>query len=61
MGGKGIILFLVYLVFGAYLINSVLGFYPIPEIISNLDKWAVVVGGVLIILGGFQLLKNKKS
>lgn len=60
MHSKGIILFLVYLVFGVYLINSVLGFYPMPEVISNLDKWAVVVGGVLIIIGGFHFLKNKK-
>ena len=51
----------MYLIFGAYLINSVLEFYPIPEIVSNFDKWLIAVGGVMIIIGGFNFLKNPKE
>ena len=61
MNSKRIIFFLVYLIFGAYLINSVFEFYPIPEIVSNFDKWLIAVGGVMIIIGGFNFLKNPKE
>lgn len=61
MKHKKITFFLVYLVFGAYLINSVFGFYPMPKIISNFDKWVIAIGGVLIIIGGFNFLRIKKT
>ncbi len=60
MKHKKIIFFLAYLIFGTYLINSVIKFYPMPEIFSTLDKWAIVIGGVLIIMGGFNFLRIKK-
>tara|TARA_Y100000034_G_C6810141_1_gene363998 strand:+ start:628 stop:786 length:159 start_codon:yes stop_codon:yes gene_type:complete len=51
----------LYIVFGAYLINSVFEFYPIPDVLSDLDKWAVAIGGVLIIFGGFHFLRPPKK
>lgn len=61
MNSKKIIFFLVYLIFGAYLINSVLVFYPLPEYFPNLDKFVIAISGVLLIIGGFNFLKIKKS
>jgi len=62
MRGHPIIFFIVYLLFGAYLINSVLGFYPLPEFFPNLDKFVITISGALLILASFKFFKsNKKS
>ncbi len=61
--------FLVFLVIGLYLINSTLNFIKIPAsvvpFIEQIDKWISLVGGFLLVIGGFYFLKaagrKKKS
>jgi len=57
------ILFFVYLVIGVYFLNYALNFVQIPEVISNLDKWIILAGGILILFGGIKslLTKGKKE
>ena len=62
MGKGAIIGFIVYVVFGLYFINSTFNFISLPEFILNIDKWIVLVGGVLIVAGGINYLRaGKKS
>jgi hypothetical protein len=49
--------FIMYIVFGLYFINSVFTFVEIPGFVSNIDKWLVVIGGGLLILGGINYLR----
>ncbi|MBS3071327.1 hypothetical protein J4407_03455 [Candidatus Pacearchaeota archaeon] len=59
-----IFLFLIYVLFGFYFINVSLNFVEIPEFISDLDSWIMLIGGALIILSGFEHFliggRNKK-
>jgi hypothetical protein len=51
------IMFLIYAIFGAYFIISSLELFSLPEFFSNFNKWITLVGGILIILGGFNYLR----
>ena len=56
------IIFLVYLIFGLYFINSALGVVTLPGFVDIIDKWMFVIGGILILLGGINYLRaGKKS
>ena len=50
--------FLVHLVFGLYFLDVGLGFITLPEFVTNLNDWWVIIGGLLIITGGFGYLKK---
>jgi len=52
--------FFVYLVFGLYLINSSFNFITMPAFIQSIDKWLILISGVLVIIGGIYYLKTKK-
>ena len=55
--------FLVYFIFGLYFLNLSLEFVILPEFISKLDKWLILIGSFLIIFGAinyFRLSKIKK-
>ncbi|MCK5624494.1 hypothetical protein KAI04_01500 [Candidatus Pacearchaeota archaeon] len=52
--------FLVYLVFGLYFLNLSLGFIIFPEFITQLDKWIILVGAILIILGAINYFRVSK-
>lgn len=56
-----IIGFLVYLIFGIYFINSSLGFITLPEFISKIENWIVLVGGILILIGGINYIRAGKK
>jgi len=49
--------FLVYLVFGLYFLNMSLGFVVLPEFLSKLDKWVLLIGAILIIIGAINYLR----
>ena len=49
--------FLVYLVFGVYFLNLSLGFVVLPEFLSKLDKWVLLIGAILIIIGAINYLR----
>ena len=54
------VLFIVYLVFGLYLINMFFSFITMPEFITNLDNLIILVAGILVILGGINHLRLRK-
>jgi len=49
--------FIIYLLFGIYFLNSALFFVVIPELNSELNKWIIFFGGVLIILGAINYIR----
>jgi len=53
-GRKSVALLLLFVVLGLYLINSSLGFITFPKFILDIDKWIVLLSGVLLIIGGFM-------
>ncbi len=59
--GGAITIFLLYLVFGLYFILSSFNFITIPEIILKFDKWIILVGGVLILIGGINYFRARKK
>ena len=62
MANVKLIGFLVYLVFGLYFINSALEFITLPGFLDSIDKWILLVGGILILVGGINYLRaGKKS
>ena len=52
--------FLIYLVFGLYFLNSALNFIVLPEFLSKIDKWILLVGAILIIIGAINYLRLSK-
>ena len=52
--------FLVYLVFGLYFLNYSLGFIVLPEFLSKIDKWIILIGAILIIIGAINYLRLSK-
>lgn len=59
--GSGIGVFLVYLIIGLYLINIPFQFLQIPKNISNfIDRWVILLGGVLTILGGINHMRARR-
>ncbi len=56
----GIIFFVVYLLFGVYFINSAFNFVTLPEFVMVIDKWIILVGGLLIFLGGVNFLRTHR-
>ena len=57
--GKGI--FLLYLIFGLYFVNFAFDFIPLPELILDINKWIIFIGGVLILVGGINHLRASKK
>jgi len=53
-GRKSAFLFILFLIFGLYLINSGLGLVQLPEFFLSIDDWLTVISGVLLIIGGFM-------
>jgi len=51
----------VYFIFGLYFINYAFNFVVFPEFIANLDKWIILVGGILIFIGGVNYLRVGKK
>ena len=49
--------FIIYLIFGVYFINYAFKFVPIPAVVTSVDKWIILVGGILIIIGAINLLR----
>ncbi len=58
---RKIIGLIVYSVFGLYFINYAFDFITMPEFISNIDKWIIFVGGLLIITGGINYIRTGKK
>ena len=56
-----ITIFLLYLVFGLYFIMSAFNFITLPDIILQFDKWIILVGGVLILIGGINYFRARKK
>ena len=61
MANVKLIGFLVYLIFGLYFVNSALGFIALPVFLDSIDKWILLVGGILIIIGGINSLRAGKK
>ena len=59
MKNKGMIWFLVSAIFGLYFINFAFEFVTLPNFIINMNKWIILGGGVLIIIGGMNSLRAK--
>jgi len=57
----GLIWFILYVVFAAYFINFAFNFVTIPEAIIKFEKWIILVGGVLILLGAINHFRVKRN
>jgi hypothetical protein len=54
----GGILFFVNLIAGLYFLNLGFNFIALPESLASLSKWMNVIGGILLILGGFFTMRQ---
>ena len=52
--------FLVYLIFGLYLLNSSFSFITMPAFIQSIESWLILISGVLVIIGGINYLRASK-
>ncbi|MBI2044831.1 hypothetical protein HYT23_02125 [Candidatus Pacearchaeota archaeon] len=58
-GNRTLLLF-VYLIFALYFINSALGFIAMPGFFDSIDKWITLIGGILILIGGFSYYRSSR-
>lgn len=58
-GGGG--MFLLYLIVGLYLINYTLLFVVLPTMFDTINKWIILIGGVLLIIGGIKFLTARRA
>ncbi|MGA2130474.1 MAG: hypothetical protein ABSG05_02565 [Candidatus Pacearchaeota archaeon] len=54
--GSGFLV-VIYLLFGIYFINYAIQFVIIPTVVTQFDKWIILVGGVLLIIGAINQLR----
>ena len=55
-----LIFFIIYLIFGLYLVNYSLNLLALPAFFSGINQWIILVGGVLVLLGGINYLRLSK-
>jgi len=55
------IIFIVYVIFALYLVNMSLNFLVMPEFITNLNNFIILVAGILVFLGGINHLRLRKN
>ena len=55
--GGSMLFFILYLIFGAYFINYPFNFLKLPTAIDPFNKWIMLVGGILIIIGAINQLR----
>ena len=60
-GGVSKVLFVIYLIISLYLLNMFLGFITMPEFITNLDNWIILIAAILVFLGGINHLRLRKN
>lgn len=58
--GLKILFFVIYLIFGLYFVNSTFSFVQIPEGIASFNNWIDLIGGILILVGGVNLLRASR-
>ena len=54
---KRVILFVLYFGVGAYLLTLNLTVLNVGDALSKFDKWAMIAGGILCVLGGINHLR----
>jgi len=52
--------FLVYLLFGLYLINTSFNFITMPAFIQSIEGWLILISGALVIIGGINYLRTSR-
>lgn len=52
-------LFIVYAIIGLYVFNLGMVLFKIPDSLIFLNKWVLMVGGVLIVLSGFKWMRQE--
>ena len=60
MSKQGFIGFIIFLIFGAYLIARSLSLLVFPVAVTNFDKWIYLAAGALLVLGGIYFWKEKR-
>ena len=55
----GTIGLLIHLILGLYFINIAFSFVILPAMITELNKWFIFIGGLLIIFAGLTHLVKK--
>ncbi|GBE19906.1 MAG TPA: hypothetical protein ENG87_02935 [Candidatus Pacearchaeota archaeon] len=50
--------FLLYLIVALYQINFALGLINMPNFIVSIEKWIILLGAILIIMGGIKYLRR---
>jgi hypothetical protein len=53
-------IFAVFLIAGLYFLNLGTGFMKLPVSFDKINQIVFVVGGALLIIGGFKFLSSKK-
>ena len=53
-----IILFLLYVVFGIYLLNFKLPILEVPAFFSKIEDWLIAFSGALLLYASFRRLRN---
>jgi len=57
----GMFWFVLNLIIGLYFLNSGLNLIPLSFINDSINKIIIIIGGVLIIIGGFMTMKRNSS
>lgn len=53
--------FLIYVVVGAYLVNSQIEFLEIPEFVVNLESWIIIFAGILLLFAAVNIFRIHKA
>ncbi|MCL5018612.1 MAG: hypothetical protein M1416_02500 [Candidatus Pacearchaeota archaeon] len=53
----GGLIFVANLIIGLYFINAGFNFIVLPELFLSLNKWINIVGGILLIIGGYFAMR----
>lgn len=58
--GASNMIFFIFLIAGLYFLNLFFNFITLPESFNEINRFMNLIGGIMIIIGGFYLLKSTK-
>jgi hypothetical protein len=57
-GGMRFLIFLIFLAFAVYFLNTPFSFVQLPAFLISANKWIILGGGVLLVFGAISYLRS---
>jgi len=60
MRNNRLFIFALFLIFGLYFVNPLLGLVNLPESFDKINSWILFIGGLLLLYSAFNSLRTRR-